>query len=295
MKLPRLGQSIQSLRHSTGIGRGYSRCEAYFSDTRKFFPSSASVQKFSTCWPCKSNTPGEGSDFLEQFINSREPSQATLDHFKSLPWTTSYLQEPRYQIIPFFSRQLNPITGENFFFAQTINTPTTIPHVLALRSNALKPLSTKTDITDSAPARAAITSWNQSCKRPSTKVLSTAQDTVEALIFLHLGTGLNAHPSIVHGGVICVIFDEAFRLLVLLHQNIAMGRQAGPRDQHFTVQFNTSYLMPIRTPTDILVKCWLVRREGRKWFMKAQIVSETEVVLMESESLWVTARRKADG
>ena len=306
MKLPRLWRLTQeavyrlyrvyprSPRYSTGLGRGYPCHKAYFSDTRSVFPS-ASVHESSPGWRRKGNTAGEKSDFLEHFINSDVPPQAALDHFNSSRWTASYLQDPGYQLIPFFSRQINLTTGENLFFAQTINTPTTIPHVLASRSNALKTHSVKIDLVESAQGGATTKPFtNQPHERRSTKVSAAAQDTAEVLIFLHLGTGLDAHPSIIHGGLICVLFDEAFRLLILLHQNISVGVQPGPRDQHFTVQLNTSYRAPIFTPTDVLVKCWLVRREGRKWFTKAQIVSEAELVLTEAESVWVTAKRNED-
>ncbi|KAL4779084.1 HotDog domain-containing protein [Aspergillus varians] len=208
---------------------------------------------------------GERSDFLRAFLRSHKPLASTINFFRSIEWSRKILENNNYEAIPFFSRHLHEQTGENRFFARTVNTPTTIPHVLALR------------------ARRLITP-------PSATPSLAKNETPEALCLISLGKDLEAHPSIVHGGFQCVIFDEVMRLVVLLHQdNIA---EPGPRDVHFTVSMTTSYHAPVNAPSNVLVRSWLVKREGRKWFAGADLVDCDGRVLTRAESVWVTRRSK---
>lgn len=106
---------------------------------------------------------------------------------------------------------------------------------------------------------------------------------------MSLGKGLDSHPSIVHGGFQAVIFDEIMRNLILLHNNNIC--EPGPRDLHFTVNMNISYVAPVNTPGIFLIRSKLLRREGRKWITKAEIVNSDDKILTSAESIWVTAKK----
>lgn len=217
------------------------------------------------------------SDFLEEFIATHNPPDESVNYFNSLDWSRKVLENPRYKPIAFYPRHFDEKSGENAFFAQTVNTETTFPHVLALQLNDFKTPEPTSGSTDMAAA-------------PSGKIISNPPDNPEVICLMAVGNGLAANISTVHGGVQCVIFDEVVRLLVMLHHiNI---REPGPRDSHFTVQMNTRYISPMRTPSNVLVRAWLARWEGRKFFAKAQILSDSGVLLTENESIWVTAKRK---
>lgn len=78
-------------------------------------------------------------------------------------------------------------------------------------------------------------------------------------------------------------------LLIMLHDNNIRG--PGPRDSLFTANLNVSYRAPVPTPSELLIKTWLVSRTGRKWRSKGQLVDKDGKVLAEADGLWVVARR----
>jgi acyl-CoA thioesterase FadM len=78
------------------------------------------------------------------------------------------------------------------------------------------------------------------------------------------------------------------RLLILLHQNNIC--KPGPRDIHYTASMTVSYSAPVIAPSNVLVRARLVRREGRKWFTKGEIVNTEGQILTTAESMWITAK-----
>lgn len=214
----------------------------------------------------------ERSDFFDIFMKDQRPSPSTLDYFSSFLWTRKFVEDEAYKAIPFFSRHLNERTGENRFFAETVNSNTTVSHLLALQVQDLK--------------TPGLISHSRRRQLNLTPDLTTQH---ELICLMSLGKGLDSHPSIVHGGFQAVIFDEIMRNLILLHNNNAC--EPGPRDLHFTVNMNISYAAPVTTPGIFLVRSNLVRREGRKWFTKAEIVNSDDKILTSAESIWVTAKK----
>lgn len=200
--------------------------------------------------------PSNHANFLSTFIANHRPPERSIDHFASIPWTDKILKSPSHEIIPFYSRYLDTSSGESRFFAQTVNTSTTIPHVLALRNRSLKASSLETSSAD-------------------------------FLTLLHLGKDLESHPGIVNGGFQSVIFDEVMYCTLLLHAHVGSDE---PRPKHYTVSLGTKFLAPVRAGTDVLVRCNLEKREGRKWFLKAEMVDKDGKVCIAAESIWVTAR-----
>lgn len=79
----------------------------------------------------------ERSDFFGKFVTEHQPPQETVNYFSNLRWTRKVLENEDYEIVPFFSRYRNDQTGENHFFGRTVNTATTIPHLLSLRRKNL--------------------------------------------------------------------------------------------------------------------------------------------------------------
>lgn len=183
------------------------------------------------------------------------------------------LENKAYVPIPFWSRHLNDSTGENRFFASIVNTDVTIPHLLSMRAKTIKTPDVNEQV-DQHQANSASSKLNMSLP--------------DVLCLVSLGPALEAHPSIVHGGFQCVIFDEVMRFLILVHQNNLSV--SGSRVDHFTVEMTTSYLAPVITPSDVLVRSHLVKRQGRKWFARADIVDAAGMVLTTAESTWVTAK-----
>lgn len=218
--------------------------------------------------------PSEETDFLSQFISSHSVSQDALNHFASVEWTNKYLSSPLYKAIPTYSRVLKP-DGEDYFFARTIRTLSTIPHLVTLQ---LRDLVTPPE-----------TPRGQLQTRKSHTEVTQVPENPDCIYLLELGhQGLDGHPSVIHGGMACAILDECMGLCVMLHD---LQPASGRRESHFTATLTLTYRAPVRTPGEVLVKCWLVGREGRKFLTRAQIVDKDGLVLTEAEGLWVSAKR----
>lgn len=218
------------------------------------------------------------SDFMSNFLEHHRPPQEAIDHFHTVPWLDKYLSGSKYNIIPTFSRHLKR-SGEDYYFARTINTLTTIPHMVTLQ---LKDFKTPNPTDSNAPTES---------RKPETKSrVAVAPEFPDAVTMISIGTpGVDGHPGLIHGGVTCALLDETMGLLIMLHDNNVRG--PGPRDALFTANLNVSYRLPIPTPGNYLVKLWLVKRQGRKWFSKGQITDEDGKVYAEGDGLWVIAAR----
>lgn len=216
--------------------------------------------------------------FMEKFVKDNPIPQETIEHFSSIPWTSKYLNDPTYKPIPTFSRVLKP-NGEDYYFSRTISTELTIPQYLTLQLRDLKttPVSPRGTINNNVPP----------AKRPT-----DIAELPHTISLLNLGaSGLDGHPGVAHGGVLCAIMDETMGLMVLLHYFLATADR--PREEFlFTVNLNVSYRAPVPTPGDVVVKTWLTGKEGRKWYSKGQILDKNGQVLTEAEAIWVLAKSK---
>ncbi|KAF2223001.1 hypothetical protein BDZ85DRAFT_319298 [Elsinoe ampelina] len=239
----------------------------------------ATFRHFTTSPPLRV-PPTDRADFFHHFLTTTPPPQDSITYFSSSPWTSLILSDPTYEPLPFYSRHPLPTT-ENAIFS-TLSTPTTIPHLLALRRRDLRTPSPLT---------------------PGVPTTKPALVLPEVLALLALRPGLNAHPGICHGGFQGVILDEITRFLILAHHdNVLQGlegeegerRRRGPRERHFTLKWEVEYLAPVTTPRDVLVRAQLVRRVGRKWVCGADVVDQEGRVLVRGESLWVTAKGKGE-
>jgi acyl-coenzyme A thioesterase PaaI-like protein len=210
-------------------------------------------------------------DFMQRFIADNKVPKEDLDHFAAIPWTRSYLQDPLYKTIPTFSRVLKQ-SGEDFFFSRTVATAETIPHLISLQLKQI-------ELPPESPKGAQIFSKDHTKPTP----VPEKPDTVFLLRIAR--PGLDGHPSVIHGGMSCAILDEMMGFCVMLHhQHIS-----GPRDSLFTVNLNITYRAPVPTPSDVIVRAWLVAKQGKKWYARGQIVDQEGKVLTEAEGIWVLA------
>ena len=118
--------------------------------------------------------------------------------FQSIPWITTLLKDPTYKTLTIPSRTTKSST-EDSLFSKTINTPTTISACL-------------------------------SQYRPPPPASAPDQTQAEELrLFFLLGSDLNGYPSILHGGIVAALLDEATGLLLSLNGHVTMRRRARPR------------------------------------------------------------------
>lgn len=191
------------------------------------------------------------------------PPASTLDAFRAHPWSNSLLSNPDYFPIRTWSRTAKP-SGEDAFFANTLGTDSTIPHVLTLRRKDIPsvpkdPPQIRLDaqgrpITPSAPAR--------------------PPDMISLLMLSN--PGISGHPSTAHGGAVATILDEVVSLCVALHVPAYAENEAEARGALYTMQLDVRYKRPVYVPGLAVVKAWCVARDGRKYWMRGQLVQEEE-------------------
>lgn len=172
-----------------------------------------------------------------------------LEHFEKFSLAKPTLQDPDFEIFA-VSRTLTHDGRGHSLMAGTWNTPETITHLLSL----YKPASTS--------------------------------KVGEIRRFYTFGTGLNAHPNLLHGGVMACILDSTmgnaahFALL-----------PAAPRATVVTAQLNVRYQKPVRTPGTVMIRAWATKVEdgGRKVWTEAIVVSgdKGEIVHARAEGLWI--------
>ncbi|EIT81292.1 HotDog domain-containing protein [Aspergillus flavus] len=211
-----------------------------------------------------SGTKGERLDNLLQFLETHPISKETLDHFA-------------YRAIPTYGRVRKSDSSEDYLFAQTMNTPTTIPHFLTLQRKDFFPPPESPRGTISLSAGPRTTSYR-------------APEYPDCITLLELGSAaLDGHYGILHGGIAGAILDETLGLTASLH--------LAPRSQQgllgFTATLNVTYRTPVFTPSTVAVRSWVEAREGRKWVCKGQIVDADGVVLTEAEVLMLTKVQKS--
>lgn len=196
-----------------------------------------------------------------------DPLPSSLSHFHSLQnnWIASLLNTTLttndYTAIPTFSRIPKP-SGEDHYFASSLATPTTIPHVLTLRRRELPTLPTE------------VPDWPAPTAAPSSAPAISPPDVI--MLMDLSAPGICGHPETVHGGVVATLLDEAMSLAVAAHSG-GDSSTDNPRGKIYTAQLDVRYKRPLLVPTVAMVRAKVVARLGRKYWVRAQIVQEEKV------------------
>lgn len=193
-----------------------------------------------------------------------------IAHFRSNPWANNLISSEDYTPIPTDSRRLKPSTGEDGFFANTLATPSTIPHVLTLQRRNV------------APPQSEPPTWLPASKKDAAAAAKPTPGTTPADIFMiyELGSpGLSGHPATVHGGIVATLIDEAMSLAVAAHTSAPAASGAAddnPRGKIFTAQLDVRYRKRVVNPALLVIRAKVVARVGRKFWVRAQAVQEDE-------------------
>ncbi|KAF2871998.1 HotDog domain-containing protein [Massariosphaeria phaeospora] len=199
--------------------------------------------------------------------NGASPVEAAIAHLSHTPWCAALLANPAWTPTPTASRTPKPTT-EDSFFAVTLNTPRTIRACLTLRP------------TTPAPADPAFP---------------------HVMTLLDLGSALNGHAGIAHGGLVATLLDETCGVLITLNLEYKvarmrmreagdLGAQAGMNG--FTAYLNTRYKRPVPTPGVVLCRARFVRQEGRKMFVEATVEDGRGVEYAVGEGMFVEVKTK---
>lgn len=80
--------------------------------------------------------------------------------------------------------------------------------------------------------------------------------------FFHLGSSLSGHTSIVHGGLLATLLDEL---------TCRLGFQNYHSKRAVTANLNISYYKPCHTDSFVMIKCTVIKKEGRKCWVKGEV------------------------
>ncbi|KAK1979006.1 thioesterase superfamily protein [Colletotrichum cereale] len=177
-------------------------------------------------------------------------------HFASIPWCAKILatfDSPSHLVYVSQNRTVLP-TRENQYVGGTLNTPDTITAWLFLH-----PLP----------------------QAPDWKV----GELCSLITFNH---GMIGFPGTAHGGGIALVMDEVTGL------HIVAQRPEGsePKKNFVTGYLNISFYKPVPAPGTVLVRSWIVKVEGRKHYVAAQMEDEHGEVLAKAEVLYISIRNK---
>ncbi|GFF90998.1 hypothetical protein IFM53868_06356 [Aspergillus udagawae] len=159
--------------------------------------------------------------------------------------------------IDFFSSQLERSTS-NSFFNKVLNTDGTIPHLLAMVRKETLNLPNNAIKSDFDP---------------------------HFIVFVHLMPDLCGFQDTVHGGVLAALLDEALGLCAESNETVSNSQV-----RLCTAGLEISYRSPVFAPSVALIKTWIRRREGRKWFLEAKLLNQDGKVQVEARTLYVSAR-----
>jgi acyl-coenzyme A thioesterase PaaI-like protein len=189
----------------------------------------------------------------EQEVSKTEDiPQDVLDHFNGIPWCQPTISDPDFHTV-LMSRTITHSGTGHTLMAETWNTPSTIPALLSFY-------------------------------RPS-----SATKRGEVRRFYTFGSGMSAHPGLLHGGVVATILDSTMGNII--------GQEKLVNSPTFTVQLNVKYENPIETPGTVMVGGWVksVDMGKRKIWVEGIIQSERNgkvVIHAKAEGLWVVAKGK---
>lgn len=170
--------------------------------------------------------------------NPSEPTGKEIDHFRN-SWAAHLLDDPQYIIRSMSSRRVKADLEDSLFGA-TLTTKDTIRSVLSF--------------------------WR-----------SPQADLGETIILASLGSGLNGHSGIVHGGFTAMLIDEASGLANMYHN-----------DAHtFTANLNVNYRKPIPAPSVVLCRASITKTEGRKRFVRCTVEGPAGIIYADSVALFL--------
>ncbi|KIW26271.1 uncharacterized protein PV07_09382 [Cladophialophora immunda] len=179
--------------------------------------------------------------------------QATLEHFQAIPWCRPHLTDQAFRRVN-MSRTLTQPGHGHSLMAATWNTDTTITHLLSMYRPPARPDAAQPD------------------------------QAGEVRRFYTFGSGMNAHPDTLHGGVIATVLDSTMGNVI--------GQQLPTRAPTFTVALNVSYRKPVATPGTIMARAWITKVDGRKIWVHGVVEDGRGNLHAEADGMWLRAKAK---
>lgn len=190
------------------------------------------------------------------------PNPSVLAHFCLTPWCIPFYHDPSLQAFENRSEpdrsSTQPTAGT--LFRRTLNTSDTIA---------------ATQFFYRAPTNTPQTQPPPKHQPPPSHP--------EIVVLFSLGTDLNGHPDVLHGGFVSVILDEIIGTTAGLHRSVEKTTM--------TAYLNTTYTAPVLTPGPVVCRAWCERVEGRKIFAKGVLEDGEGNCLAIGEGLFIVVER----
>jgi acyl-coenzyme A thioesterase PaaI-like protein len=204
-----------------------------------------------------------------QQISTAETDQQ-IAFFQAIPWCAAHLSgsTPHTPVVMGLSlTQRRRNAPEDLFFSHTLNAPGALVALLNFYS----------------PRPPAVTDP----KGP----LGPEPLITRIRAFAALGPMLSGWDGICHGGVVVTLMDETMAQLFVANRDHGLL----PKVPVMTVYLNTRFVKPARTgtaedPVVVMVTVRAVKREGRKFFLEADVQDAEGAVLARAEAMFVIPR-----
>jgi acyl-coenzyme A thioesterase PaaI-like protein len=227
------------------------------------------------------------------------------------------------------SRTVTHSGAGHTLMGRTWNTPSTIPVLISFYRDAAGSSSPEYPGGDGdwdAAAMADRSPGSSSSRGGEAEgdVELDEEKRLEVRRFYVFGPDLNAHPDLLHGGVVSCILDSGLGGAVGMAlrprsrsrsskqtssskgglgvdgEGLSNNNTESPRleEQHglptYTVQLNVRYRAPVRTPGGVMVRSWITKisPDRRKIWAAGRVEGPNGVVHAEAEGLWLRAKAK---
>ncbi|CAI5758073.1 unnamed protein product [Candida verbasci] len=97
-----------------------------------------------------------------------------------------------------------------------------------------------------------------------------------SITFFHLGQLLTGHKGIIHGGLLATLLDELTCRLAFINFKNGKG---------VTANLNINYKKPTFANQFIIIKCQIIKKQGRKCWVKGEILNLNKELLTSCEIL----------
>ncbi|KAG4437831.1 hypothetical protein IFR05_006677 [Cadophora sp. M221] len=185
-----------------------------------------------------------------------QPVADPIAHFKAIPWCAKLLSDKSIAQVTVPDR--NPISStESALVRETLNTPETV--------------------------KACITFFRYI--KPTAPASETGEDQknpfLELCTLLDLNNGVNGYAKTAHGGFFGVVLDEVM--------GTAANMQAA--QGAYTASLKVDFKKPLYTPSVVLVRGKVVKKEGRRLIVEGSFEDRDGNVLAVADGLWVMVNR----
>ncbi|KAI0387707.1 HotDog domain-containing protein [Hypomontagnella monticulosa] len=209
-----------------------------------------------------------------------------LAHFKAIPWCAALLTDKAIldTVVP--DRRPLP-SGESSFVRKTMNSADTVracvTFIRMVRPMRAKPSTNNNSKPGQGDKEKKALSGSEALLSGGGK--ENGEDMRNPFLLFNaladLGTDLQSFVGTMHGGLFGVLMDEVM--------GTAANMQAA--NGAYTVKFTTNFRRAVQTPQVVLIRGRVVRKDGRKLYVKGTIEDKDGNVMAEGDGLWLAMDR----